>query len=450
MAFRFDSTYAGDIADETNLRAIAPETAAAHAALHTGTGKGSDFLGWLTLPRDYDKDEHARIKLAAEKIGRQSQVLVVIGIGGSYLGARAAIEAVQPQEHNGSGNLEVCFAGNSLSPAALSKLLAYCGDKDVSLNVISKSGTTTECAVVFRIFKALLERKYGKAGAAERIYATTEYSQRSKLYELAQQEGYECFLVPDPVGGRYSVLTAVGLLPIAAAGVDTDALLRGARDAMDEYSRSGDLFRNDTLRYAAIRSLYYRAEKKIEFFAAMEPDFALLGEWFKQLFAESEGKDGKGIFPASAVFTTDLHSMGQYVQEGERTLFETLLSVREPAEDVFLTNEPGDPDGLNFLAGKPLSLLNQQALSGTRIAHFDGGVPNLLLEIDRADAYHLGWLIYFFEKSCAVSGYVLGVNPFDQPGVEAYKNNMFALLGKPGYERERAALEARLNKAGSQ
>ncbi|MDR1410202.1 MAG: glucose-6-phosphate isomerase [Oscillospiraceae bacterium] len=445
MALRFDTRYAGQLADENALNLISAEAAAVHATIHAGTGKGNDFLGWLTLPHDYDKEEYARIKLAAEKIRKQSQVLVVIGIGGSYLGTRAAIEFINTQEHNRLGGLEIYFAGNSLSSAALSNLLTYCEEKDISINVISKSGTTTECSVVFRVFKSLLERKYGKAGAADRIYATTEYSSHSKLYELAQQEGYECFLVPDPVGGRYSVLTAVGLLPIASAGVDTDILLHGAQDAMDEYSRSDNLFENDTLKYAAIRNLYYRSGKKIEFFAAMEPDFTLLGEWFKQLFGESEGKENKGIFPAAAVFTMDLHSMGQYVQEGERTLFETLLTVSEPVADILLTDEPGDPDGLNFLAGKPLSFLNRQALEGTRIAHYDGGVPNLLLEIDRADAYHLGWLFYFFEKTCAVSGYILGVNPFDQPGVEAYKKNMFALLGKPGYEGERAALRARLN-----
>jgi len=444
MAIYFDSTYAGSLASENALRAIAGEAATAYADLHGGKGKGNDFLGWLTLPRDYDKEEYARIKLAAQRIRKQSQVLIVIGIGGSYLGARAAIEFCKTQEHNREGGPEVYFAGNSLSPNTLAGLLAYCGDKDVSVNVISKSGTTTECSVVFRVFKEMLEKRYGKEEAAERIYATTEYSDRSKLNALALQEGYERFLVPDPVGGRYSVLTAVGLLPIAAAGVDTDALLKGAQDAMEEYSRSDDLFQNDALRYAAMRNLYYRAGKKIEFFASTEPDLTMLGEWLKQLFAESEGKELRGLFPASAVYTTDLHSVGQYVQQGERILFETMLNLRQPAEDITLTEIPGDIDGLNFLDGQKLSFLNRQALEGTRIAHFDGGVPNLLIEADHADEYHLGWLFYFFEKACALSGYILGVNPFDQPGVEAYKDNMFALIGKPGYEKMSKELKERI------
>ncbi|MDR1805255.1 MAG: glucose-6-phosphate isomerase [Clostridium sp.] len=443
MPISLDTTYAGSLADKAALAGLAQEAAAAHRALHNGSGKGSEFLGWLTLPRDYDKEEYSRIKAAAQKIRSGSQVLVVIGIGGSYLGARAAIEFIKSQEHNRSGELEVYFAGNSMSPSAIGNLLCYCRNKDFSVNVISKSGTTTECSVVFRLFKELLELKYGKGGAAERIFATTEYSSRSKLYELAQKEGYECFLVPDDIGGRYSVLTAVGLLPIAAAGVDTDALLLGAQAAMERYSSSDKLFENDTLLYAAIRNLYYRGGKKIEFLASMEPDFTMFGEWFKQLFGESEGKEGKGIFPAAGIFTTDLHSMGQYIQQGERNLFETLLTVEKHAADTTLTRADGDPDGLNFLAGKTLSYINSQALEGTRIAHFDGGVPNLLLTIERTDEYNLGELFYFFEKSCAVSGYLLGVNPFDQPGVEAYKNNMFALLGKPGYEQARSALLAR-------
>ncbi|MCL2023054.1 MAG: glucose-6-phosphate isomerase [Oscillospiraceae bacterium] len=437
MAFNFDSTYSGDL----DIQSLVQQAKQALQDLKNATGKGSDFLGWLTLPRDYDKEEYARIKLAAQKIRGQSQVLVVIGIGGSYLGARAAIEFVKSQTHNQNSDLEVYFAGNSLSSKALSNLLDYCKDKDVCVNVISKSGTTTECSVVFRVFKELLENKYGKAGAAERIYATTEYSRRSKLYELAQKEGYECFLVPDPVGGRYSVLTAVGLLPIAAAGVNTDALLKGACDAMEHYAKDGD---NDALRYAIMRNLYYKAGKKLEIFAPWEPDFTMLGEWFKQLFGESEGKENKGVFPASVVYTTDLHSMGQYIQEGERTLFETMLAVKNCGSEILLKEEEGDPDGLNFLGGKPLSFLNKQAMEATRIAHFDGGVPNALIEIDRADEYHLGWLFYFFMLSCAVSGYLLGVNPFDQPGVEEYKVNMFALLGKPGFEKQREILTQRI------
>ncbi|MDR0883347.1 MAG: glucose-6-phosphate isomerase [Oscillospiraceae bacterium] len=444
MAFTLDTTYAG--ATLAQIPALAKEAAAAHNALHAGTGAGKDFLGWLDLPTEYDKEEYARIQSAAEKIRAQSSVLVVIGIGGSYLGARAAIEFVRGQEHNRDEDFEVYFAGNSLSSAAVSRLRDYCADRDFSVNVISKSGTTTECAVVFRVFKELLEKKYGKAGAAERIYATTEYNEKkSKLYALSLAEGYALFNVPDPVGGRYSVLTAVGLLPIAAAGVDTNALLAGAAAAQSAY-QSDDIAQNDTLLYAALRNLYYREDKRIEILSVMEPDFALLGEWFKQLFGESEGKQGKGLFPASTVFTMDLHSMGQYIQEGERTLFETFLTVKESPAEVRLENAAGDPDGLNFLAGKNLAFLNEQALQGTRIAHADGGVPGLLVTIDKADAWHLGYLFYFFEKACAVSGYMLGVNPFNQPGVEAYKNNMFALLGKPGYEKERAELYARLNK----
>ncbi len=421
---------------EEDLRAIAPEAEKACRMLYEDkeTAPGSDHLGWLTLPVDYDKTEFSRIKDAAKKIRSDSQALVVIGIGGSYLGARAAIEFVKSKNYNLVENSgpKVFFTGNSISPTEISEIFDICKNCDFSVNVISKSGTTTEPAIAFRLFKKLLEDKYGKEEAAKRIYVTTDKA-KGTLKALAEKEGYAQFVVPDDVGGRYSVLTAVGLLPIAAAGIDIDSLMRGAADAMEKYGK-GDVYTNDCYRYAAIRNILYRKGKKIEMMVSYEPDNLMMNEWFKQLFGESEGKDGKGIYPSAAIYSTDLHSMGQYVQDGERSLFETVVTFRTPKTDIVIEADPVNADGLNFIAGKTLSYVNEKAFQGTVLAHTDGGVPNVIIELDRADEYNLGELFYFLEKACAVSGYILGVNPFNQPGVESYKKNMFALLGKPGYE----------------
>ncbi len=445
MAVKLNSKYVASFVEDNSLANIKAEVEAAHDALTNGTGKGNDFLGWLTLPENYDKAEFAQIKKAAEKIRNDSEVLVVIGIGGSYLGARAAIEFIKSQNYNllRKGAPEIYFAGNTISSDALNELVEIIGDRDFSVNIISKSGTTTEPAVAFRIFRDMLEKKYGKDGAAERIYATTDAC-KGTLKSLSDTLGYKTFVVPDDVGGRYSVLTAVGLLPIAVAGIDVDAIMQGAADAMKAYSVK-DLDSNDCYKYAAYRNLLYRSGKKIEMMVSYEPSFTMMNEWFKQLFGESEGKDGKGIFPASVVFSTDLHSMGQYIQEGERHLFETVVVFDKSKTEVEIKEEDGDFDGLNFLANKNLSFVNRKAFEGTVLAHTDGNVPNIVLEVEKMDEYNLGYLIYFFEKACAISGYVLGVNPFDQPGVESYKKNMFALLGKPGYEDRKADLEARLN-----
>ena len=410
--------------------------------LDTHTGPGGDFTGWVHLPRDYDKEEFARIQAAAKKIQKQSQVLVVIGIGGSYLGARAVIEVIKSNNYNlkKKDTPDVFFAGNGLSTDALLELLELIGDRDFSVNVISKSGTTTEPAVSFRIFKGLLEEKYGKEGAKERIYATTDKA-RGALKGLADTEGYEEFVVPDDVGGRYSVLTAVGLLPIAVAGVDIEALMAGARQAMDELAAPG--LDNPAWQYAAARHVLYEQGKRIEVLAGYEPRFRFFAEWWKQLYGESEGKDGKGLFPASVEFTADLHSMGQYIQDGERSMFETVVSFA-PDGEYAIPNDPANVDGLNFLSGKSLAFVAEQAMRGTILAHVDGGVPNVLLELPRISEESVGWLIYFFEYVCGLSGHLLEVNPFNQPGVEAYKKNMFALLGKPGYEDLRSELLAKL------
>ncbi len=410
--------------------------------LSTHTGPGGDFTGWVYLPRDYDKEEFARIQAAAKKIQQQSQVLVVIGIGGSYLGARAVIEVVKSNNYNlkKKDTPDVFFAGNGLSTDALLELLELIGDRDFSVNVISKSGTTTEPAVSFRIFKGLLEKKYGKEGARERIYATTDKA-RGALKGLADAEGYEEFVVPDDVGGRFSVLTAVGLLPIAVAGVDIEALMGGARQAMEELSVPG--LDNPAWQYAAARHGLYQSGKAIEVLAGYEPRFRFFAEWWKQLYGESEGKDGKGLFPASVEFTADLHSMGQYIQDGERVMFETVVKF-EPDGEYAIPNDPANVDGLNFLSGKSLAFVAEQAMRGTILAHVDGGVPNVLLELPQISEKSVGFLIYFFEYVCGLSGHLLEVNPFNQPGVEAYKKNMFALLGKPGYEDLRSELLAKL------
>ncbi len=444
MSIRVNFKYAGEYAGREMLSKIESEVIAAHDMLHNATGAGSDFLGWVDLPVNYDKEEFVRIKEAAEKIKKDSKVLVVLGIGGSYLGARAVIEFVKSNNYNliAKDTPEIYFAGNTISSASLAELIKLIGDRDFSVNVISKSGTTTEPAIAFRIFKKLLEDKYGKEEACKRIYATTDKA-RGALKALADVEGYETFVVPDDVGGRYSVLTAVGLLPIAVAGIDVDALIKGAADAREKYLEK-DVFNNDCYKYAAVRNLLYRNGKKFEMLAAYEPSMTMMCEWYKQLFGESEGKDGKGIFPTSAIFSTDLHSLGQYIQQGERTLFETVVWFNEPKEDVEILFDEANTDALNFVAGKTVSYVNRKAFEGTVLAHTDGGVPNIIIEADRADEYDLGQLIYFFEKACGISGYVLGINPFDQPGVESYKKNMFALLGKPGYEAEKAKLEERL------
>ena len=418
---------------------------AANEVLLSRTGAGSDFLGWLDLPVNYDKEEFARIQAAAKKIQGDSDVLVVIGIGGSYLGARAAIEFCKGQMYNGvreAGIPEVYFVGNNISSAYLNDVVKIIGERDFSVNIISKSGTTTEPAIAFRIFKKLLEEKYGKEGAKGRIYATTDKS-RGALKALSDAEGYETFVVPDDVGGRFSVLTAVGLLPIAAAGVDIEAMMKGAQDAR-EVCKGGDMSTNPSFQYAALRNILYRKGKGTEILVNYEPALTMMGEWFKQLYAESEGKDHKGIFPTAANFSTDLHSIGQFIQDGTRNLFETVLWVNNSRSEAVIEEAAEDIDGLNYLAGKTVQFVNSKAYQGTLMAHMDGGTPNIIVEIDEADAYHFGYLVYFFEKACGLSGYLLGVNPFDQPGVEAYKKNMFALLGKPGFEERRKELEARL------
>ncbi len=416
----------------------------AHDHVLKGTGAGSDFLGWVRLPADYAKEEFARIQKAAAKIRSDSQALVVIGIGGSYLGARAVIETLTSNNYNltRKSGPAIYFAGNGLSADGMNEVIEQLKDVDWSINVISKSGTTTEPAVAFRIFKALLEEKYGKEGAKGRIYATTD-AKRGALKGLADKEGYEEFVVPDSVGGRYSVLTAVGLLPIAAAGIDIDALMAGAREGMERLKKPG--MDNPAWQYAAARHALYESGKKIEILACYEPAFRFFGEWWKQLFGESDGKEHKGLFPASVEFTADLHSMGQYIQQGERILVETVVRFDKARAKITIPNDPENVDGLNFLSGKGLDFVGEQALRGVTLAHVDGGVPNVLISADCRDEKSLGELIYFFEFTCGISGYLLGVNPFDQPGVEAYKNNMYALLGKPGYESQKAELEKRLN-----
>lgn len=413
--------------------------------LMTKKGSGNDFLGWVELPKNYDKEEFARVKKAGEKIRKQSQVLIVIGIGGSYLGTRAAIEFIESQYYNNRQNKstpDVYFAGNNISSAYLNELIELIGDRDFSVNVISKSGTTTEPAIAFRIFKKMLEEKYGKEGAKERIYATTDKA-RGALKKLSDAEGYETFVIPDDVGGRFTVLTPVGLLAMAAIGIDIDAVMQGAYDAMEKYRANG-AEENDCLKYAALRNCLYAKGKNVEILANYEPNLTMFGEWYKQLFGESEGKDKKGIFPVSANFSTDLHSIGQFIQDGSRTMFETVLWVENSKKDIVIEEDKDNIDGLNFVAGKSIQYVNSKAYGGTLLAHVDGGTPNIVLEIEKTDAYNFGYLVYFFEKAVGVSGYLLGVNPFDQPGVESYKKNMFALLGKPGYEAEKETLEKRL------
>ncbi len=427
------------------LKNMEPLLKTVNTELLSGNGAGNDFLGWLDLPVNYDKEEFARIEKAAKKIQSDSDVLVVIGIGGSYLGARAAIEFCKGQMYNATRDEhipEIYFVGNNISSSYINDVIKIIGQRDFSVNIISKSGTTTEPAIAFRVFKKMLEEKYGKDEAKKRIYATTDKA-RGALKNLANAEGYESFVVPDDVGGRFSVLTAVGLLPIAAAGIDIAAMMKGAADAR-ENCMDGTIDTNPAFKYAALRNILYRKGKNIEILVNYEPSLMMTGEWFKQLFAESEGKDNKGIFPTAANFSTDLHSIGQFIQDGTRSLFETVVWVKQPRTEAHIEAAAEDIDGLNYLAGKSIQFVNSKAYQGTLMAHMDGGTPNIIIEIDQADAYHFGYLVYFFEKTCGLSGYLLGVNPFDQPGVEAYKKNMFALLGKPGYEARRAELEERM------
>ena len=441
MSVKFNGKYLNGFVSQAEFDNVYPQVELCHNILHAKSGAGNDFLGWLDLPFSYDNEEFARIKKAAEKIRSDSDVLLVIGIGGSYLGARAAIEYLGSMQYNDLNPLKVYFVGNNISPDYLNNILKLCEGKRLSVNVISKSGTTTESALAFRVFKKLMEDRYGKEEAAKRIYATTDKA-RGTLKNLSDKEGYETFVIPDDVGGRFSVLTAVGLLPIAAAGFDIDKLMEGAQNACKEYEvLSPD---NDCYKYAAARNILLRKGKAIELMACYDADWTLMNEWYKQLFGESEGKDQKGLFPASVIYSTDLHSMGQFVQDGSRTMFETVIDIKAPKQDFFLEEDPENADGLNFLANQNMSVVNANAMKGTILAHNDGGVPNIVVELDGKDEVTLGHAIYFFEKACAISGYMLGVNPFNQPGVEDYKRNMFALMGKPGYEAQREELLKKL------
>ena len=442
MSVKYNGKHLAKFIRPEEYDTIFPQVELAHQQLESRSGAGNDFLGWLDLPVNYDKEEFARIKEAAKKIREDSDVLLVAGIGGSYLGARAVVEAVKGLYHNDTEDgLKIYFCGNTISPTYLNDIIKVTNGKRFSINVISKSGTTTETALAFRVLRKLLEDSVGPEEANKRIYATTDRA-KGTLKQLADAQGWPTFVVPDDVGGRYSVLTAVGLLPIACAGIDIDALMKGAADAREAYSVcSKD---NDAYRYAMTRNILYRKGKVVETLAAFEPDFTMMNEWYKQLFGESEGKDQKGLMPTSCIFSTDLHSMGQFLQDGSRTMFETYVDVKNTREDFYIEPLEGNFDGLNFLADQNMSVVNRKAMEGTILAHNDGGVPIGVIEVDSLDAYNVGYLIYFFWKACAVSGYLLSVNPFDQPGVESYKKNMFALLGKPGYEDRKAELEAKL------
>jgi glucose-6-phosphate isomerase len=443
----FDYAKAAAFVSENEVELMKKQALDAKELLLSREGAGNDFLGWIDLPENYDKEEFSRIKAAAEKIQKDSDVLLVIGIGGSYLGARAAIEFLRHSFYNVVDKSirktpEIYFVGNSISSTYIKHLMDVIGDRDFSINMISKSGTTTEPAIAFRVFKEMLEKKYGKAEASKRIYATTDKA-RGSLKNLATEEGYESFVVPDDVGGRFSVLTAVGLLPIAVSGADIDKLMEGAQ-AGRKQAIEADFAENDALKYAALRNILLRKGKTIEILANYEPSVHYVSEWWKQLYGESEGKDQKGIFPASVDLTTDLHSMGQFIQDGARTLFETVINIETSREEILIGEEPVDLDGLNYLAGKSVDFVNKSAMNGTILAHTDGQVPNLMIKVPEVNEYFLGQLFYFFEFACGVSGYMLGVNPFNQPGVESYKKNMFALLGKPGYEAQREELLKRL------
>ncbi|MBD5474659.1 MAG: glucose-6-phosphate isomerase [Lachnospiraceae bacterium] len=443
----FDYSKAASFIGDNEVESMKKLALDAKELLVSKTGAGNDFLGWIDLPVDYDKEEFARIKQVAAKIQNDSEVLVVIGIGGSYLGARAAIEFLRHSFYNVVDKSirktpEIYFVGNSISSTYIKHLIDVIGDRDFSINMISKSGTTTEPAIAFRVFKEMAEKKYGKDGAAKRIYATTDKA-RGSLKNLANEEGYESFVVPDDVGGRFSVLTAVGLLPIAVSGADIDKLMEGAAEGR-KMALNAPFEENDAVKYAALRNILLRKGKGIEILANYEPSAHYVSEWWKQLYGESEGKDQKGIFPASVDLTTDLHSMGQFIQDGARTMFETVLNIETSREEIIIGEEPVDLDGLNYLAGKNVDFVNKSAMNGTILAHTDGQVPNFMINVPEVNEFYLGELFYFFEFACGVSGYLLGVNPFNQPGVESYKKNMFALLGKPGYEAQREELLKRL------
>ena len=444
MSIKLNDKFLKGFVNESEIEFMQPFADNAYELLTSGKGPGNDFLGWVSLPNNYDREEFARIKVAAEKIKKSCDILVVIGIGGSYLGARAAIEFVKSPLYNNlkKDTPDIYFAGNNISTTALTELLSICEGKDICVNVISKSGTTTEPAIAFRVFKSLLVEKYGETGAKDRIFVTTDKA-RGTLKKFSDEAGYETFVVPDDVGGRYSVLTAVGLLPIACAGIDIDAMMKGAQDAKAAFS-SSSVKDNVAVRYATIRSILSRKGKCTEILVGYEPYMLMLNEWWKQLYGESEGKDKKGLFPASVIFSTDLHSLGQFIQDGSRNIFETVVSVVNEEEKRAIPYDEANIDTLNFLANVDLNEVNKMAMKGTILAHVDGGAPNSLVELKDRSAYSMGYLIYFFEFACGVSGYVLGVNPFNQPGVEAYKKNMFALLGKPGYEEQKKELEERL------
>ena len=442
MAVKLNTKYLDGMISDHELEGVKSQITAAHNLIETRSGQGNDFLGWVDLPVDYDKEEFERIKSAAEKIKQKADILIVIGIGGSYLGARAAIELLRSPFYNNmkKDTPDIYYVGNSISPTYLNEVLSICEGKDICVNVISKSGTTTEPALAFRIFKKLVEDKYGKEEAKERIFATTDKA-RGTLKELSDKEGYETFTIADDIGGRFSVLTAVGLLPIAVAGCDIDKIMQGAAAAREKYSKDDG---NDCYKYAALRNILYRKGKSVEMLVSYDPSFTMMAEWFKQLYGESEGKDNKGIFPSSATFSTDLHSLGQFIQDGSRVMFETVVDIKNPKQDLFIDEDEQNLDGLNFLSNQNMSVVNRKAFEGTVLAHTEGGVPNIVIEVDALDEENFGELVYFFEKACAISGYMLGVNPFNQPGVESYKKNMFALLGKPGYEDAKAALEEKL------
>ncbi len=446
MSLKLIDSFCASFVGADEVEGIKPAVLAAKKTLIEGTGAGADFTGWVDLPVNYDKEEYARIKAAAERIKKSCDVLIVIGIGGSYLGARAAIEFLKSPLYNTlkKDTPEIYFSGNNISSSALSELLQICEGKDICLNVISKSGTTIEPAISFRVFRELMEEKYGKEESARRIFVTTDKC-RGTLKQFSDEAGYETFVVPDNIGGRYSVLTAVGLLPIAVSGVDLDAIMAGAAAQREEFMNAA-YEDNSVLQYAAYRNIMYRKSKTLEILACYEPAFAMMSEWWKQLYGESEGKDGKGIFPASVIFSTDLHSLGQYVQMGLRNIFETVVRFEEDPYQTAIKEDEANVDGLNFLTGKTLAYVNGKAQDGTLLAHVDGGVPNLVIKLKDRSEDSFGRLVYFFEAACGVSGYTLGVNPFDQPGVEAYKKNMFALLGKPGYEHMREELEKRIGK----
>ncbi len=446
MATSLDIRHLDGFVREHELSGMQAQVAAAHEMLHGGTGLGNDFLGWLTLPTDYDKEEFSRIQAAAERIRQDTDVFIAIGIGGSYLGARAVIEFLKSPLYNNmkKDTPDVYFAGNNISASALNELLTLCEGKRVSINVISKSGTTTEPAIAFRVFRDYLEKTVGAEEARRRIYVTTDRA-RGTLKGLADREGYETFVVPDDVGGRFSVLTAVGLLPIAVAGCDIAALMAGAAEAQGALC-DPSLENNDCYKYAALRNILLRKGRAVELMVSYEPRYAMMAEWWKQLYGESEGKDGKGLFPASVVFSTDLHSLGQFVQDGSNILTETVVLIDRSPVELVIQEDPENVDGLNFLTGRTMEEINRKAFEGTVLAHTDGGTPNMVLHVPSVCEHELGYLLYFFEKACAISGYMLGVNPFDQPGVEAYKKNMFALLGKPGYEEQKAVLEQRLGR----